>query len=327
VKRRAFITMLGGAAASWPLAARAQQPERLQRIGFLTSVSESDAQIRLAAFLQGLRDLGWTEGRNIRIDYRFGDGYSTRVAQIAREVIELQPDVILSQGSAAVAALRQHTLSIPIVFVQVSDPVAAGFVTNLAHPNGNVTGFTSFEFSISEKWLQLIKESVPSVTRMVVVFDPATPNWTPYLRAIEAAAPSMGLQLTPAGVRDSAEIENAINAFARVPNGGIVVLPNPVTTELREQVIALAARHRLPAIYPYRYFAASGGLMSYGIDLPDIWRRAATYVDRILKGVKPTELPVQQPTKYELIINLKTAKALGLTIPPGVLAIADEVIE
>jgi ABC-type uncharacterized transport system substrate-binding protein len=189
----------------------------------LTSVSESDAHTRLAAFRQGLRDLGWTEGRNIRIDYRFGDGYSTRVAQLARELIELQPEVILSQGSAAVAALRQHTLSIPIIFVQVSDPVAAGFLTNLAHPNGNVTGFTSFEFSISEKWPQLIKESVPSVARMVVIFDPATPNWTAYLRAIEAAAPLMGLQLTPAGVRD-AEIENAINAFARAPNGGIVVL-------------------------------------------------------------------------------------------------------
>jgi putative ABC transport system substrate-binding protein len=327
MNRRELISLLGGAAAAWPVAARAQQAERLQRIGFLTSVSESDAQTRLAAFRQGLRDLGWTEGRNIRIDYRFGDGYSTRVAQLAREVIELQPDVILSQGSAAVAALRQHTLSIPIVFVQVSDPVAAGFVTNLARPNGNVTGFTSFEFSISEKWLQLIKESVPSVARMVVVFDPATPNWTPYLRAIEAAAPLMGLQLTPAGVRDAAEIENAINAFARAPNGAIVVLPNPVTTELREQVIALAARHRLPAIYPYRYFAASGGLMSYGIDLPDIWRRAAIYVDRILKGVKPTELPVQQPTKYELIINLKTAKAMSLELPPTLLARADEVIE
>jgi putative ABC transport system substrate-binding protein len=325
VRRREFITLLGGAAAAWPLAARAQQPER--RIGFLTSVSEKDAETRLASFRQGLRDLGWTEGRNLRIDYRFADGYSTRTAQLAKELIELQPDVILSQGSAAVTALRQHTLSIPIVFVQVSDPVAAGFVTNLAHPNGNVTGFTSFEFSISEKWLQLIKESVPSVARMVVIFDPATPNWTPYLRVIEAAAPLMGLRLTPAAVRDAAEIENAINAFARAPNGAIVVLPNPVTTELREQVIALAAQHRLPAIYPYRYFAASGGLMSYGIDLPDIWRRAATYVDRILKGVKPTELPVQQPTKYELIINLKTAKALGLEVPPMLLARADEVIE
>jgi putative tryptophan/tyrosine transport system substrate-binding protein len=307
MRRRDFIKVISGAAVSWPLAARAQRPDRTRRIGFLTASYERDIGDRLAVFLTGLQELGWTIGRNIRIDYRFSDGDATSTAKLAKELIELQPDVIFAHGTAGTTALRQYTLSIPIVFVQVPDPVAAGFVTNLARPNGNVTGFVNFEFAIGEKWLQLLKEYVPSAARIAVIFDPANPSWTAYMRAIEAAAPSMGVQLTPAGVRDDAEIENSMNAFARTPNRAIVVLPNPITTAFRERIIAVAARHRLPAIYPYRYFAASGGLMSYGVNLSDQFRRAASYVDRILKGEKPANLPVELPTKFNLVINIKTA--------------------
>jgi putative tryptophan/tyrosine transport system substrate-binding protein len=329
VRRREFITLLGGAAAAWPSATRAQQPERIRRVSVLMAIPESDpeAQAYLTAFREGLQKLGWMDGRNVRIDYRFADGDATRLPKLAKELIELRPDVIFAAATQAATAIRQQTLSVPIVFTQVPDPVSAGFVTNLARPNGNITGFTNFEFSIGGKWLEVIKECVPNVGRILVVFDPANPSWAAYLRTIEAAAPSFGVQLSPAGVGDVAEIQNAIASFAREPNGAIVVLPAPVTLLHREAIIATAAQHRSPAVYPYRFFTVSGGLISHGVDVPDLYKRAASYVDRILKGAKPAELPVQQPTKFELVINLKTAKALGLDVPLRLQQLADEVIE
>jgi putative ABC transport system substrate-binding protein len=329
MRRREFIRLIGGAAAAWPLAARAQQPDRLRRIGFVTVNDESDpeAQLMVAAFRKGLEEFGWTDGRNIRIDYRFGGGDATLMPKLAKELVELRPDMIVAATTTAATAVRQLTLSIPIVFVQVPDPVAAGFVTNLARPDGNITGFTNFEFSIGGRWLQVIKECAPGVSRVAVVFDPANPAWAAYMRTIETAAPSFNVHLTPAGVRNAAEIETNFTAFAREPNGALVVLPSPVNTQQRETIIAMAARHRLPAVYPYRYFVTNGGLMSYGVDLPDLYKQAASYVDRLLKGAKPADLPVQLPTKFEFIINLKTAKALGLTVPSSLLATANEVIE
>jgi putative ABC transport system substrate-binding protein len=329
MRRREFITLLGGAAAAWPVVGRAQQPDRLRRIGFVTVTAESDSETQLlvAAFRKGLEEFGWTDGRNFRIDYRFGGGDAALMPKLAKELVELRPDVIVAATTTAATAVRQLTLSIPIVFVQVPDPVAAGFVTNLARPDGNITGFTNFEFSIGGRWLQVIKECAPGVSRVAVVFDPANPAWAAYLRTIETAAPSFNVHLTPAGVRDAAEIETNFTAFAREPNGALVVLPSPVATQQRETIIAMAARHRLPAVYPYRYFVTNGGLMSYGVDLPDLYKQAASYVDRLLKGAKPADLPVQLPTKFEFIINLKTAKALGLTVPSSLLATADEVIE
>src|SRR6516225_2803659 len=327
-RRRDFITLLSVAAA-WPLAARAQQPERMRRIGLLSVFAESDpeGQALIRELMQGLQELGWVNGRNARIDFRFGGADAAHISTLATELIELRPDVVLASGALAATALRQQTLSIPIVFVQVVDPVSAGFVTNLARPEGNITGFTNFEFSVGGKWLQLLKECAPSVDRIAVVFDPANPTWAAYLRTIEAAAPSFGVRLIPASVRDTAEIAQRIATFARDPNGALVVLPGPVVNRHREAIVVAAARYRLPAIYPFRYFTADGGLMSYGPDLADLYRRGASYVDRILRGAKVAELPVQQPTKYELTINGKTAKALAVIIPPSVLAIADEVIE
>jgi len=328
MRRREFISLLGGAAAAWPLAAGGQQIDRVRRVGFLTPVAESDpeAQNWINALTHHLEELGWMNG-NIRIDYRFGNANVSFLEKTANELVELHPDVILAGGAPAAAALRQWTLSIPIVFVQVADPVAAGFVTNLARPEGNITGFTNFEFSIGGKWLQLLKDCAPSVSRIAVVFDPSNPTWAAYLRTIEAAAPSFGAQLTPASVRDAAEIEQRIAVFAREPNGALVVFPSAVTIQHRESIIAAAARHRLPAVYPYPFFTADGGLISYGVELSDLYKRAALYVDRILRGAKVAELPVQQPTRYVLAINLKTAKALGLTVPQAIQAVADEVIE
>jgi len=328
MKRREFITLVSGAAA-WPLAARAQQPERVRRIGFLSVVAESDPEIQtwIRELTQRLQELGWTGGRNVRIDFRFGAADPMRISQLATELIEGHPDVIIAGGTAAATALRQQSLSIPIVFAMVPDPVLAGFVTNLARPEGNITGFTNFEFSVGGKWLQLLKECAPAISRIAVVFDPANPSWAAYLRTIEAAASSFGVQLTPVGVRDAAEIKQRVAVFAREPNGAVVVFPSPVTVQHRESIISAAAERQLPAIYPYRVYAVDGGLMSYGSSLLDVYRGVASYADRILKGAKVAELPVQQPTKYELVINLKTAKALGLTIPPSVLARADEVIE
>jgi len=309
--------------------ARAQQTDRVRRIGFLIPNAESDpeSQTWIKELTQRLTELGWTSGGNIRIDYRFGNADVPLMAKAANELIELRPDVLLAAGTPAAAALRQWTLSIPIVFVQVVDPVAGGFVTNLARPEGNITGFTNFEFSIGGKWLSLLKECAPSVVRIAVVFDPATPSWAAFLRTIEAAAPSFGAQLTPAGGRDATEIDQRIAAFAREPNGALVVFPSGVTVRDRKLIIAAAARHRLPAIYPYGFFTADGGLMSYGVEVPDLYKRAASYIDRILRGSKVAELPVQQPTKYVLAINLKTAKTLGLTVPQTLQAAADEVIE
>src|SRR5215470_2243780 len=300
----------------------------MPRIGLLSVFAESDpeGQALIKELMQGLQELGWVNGRNVRIDFRFGGVDAAHISTLATELIELRPDVVLASGALA-SALRQQTLSIPIVFVQVVDPVSAGFVTNLARPEGNITGFTNFEFSVGGKWLQLLKECAPSVDRIAVVFDPANPTWAAYLRTIEAAAPSFGVRLIPAGVRDAAEITQRVATFARDPNGGLVVLPSPVTIRNRETIIVAAARHRLPTIYPYRFFTADGGLMSYGSDVLDSCRRAASYVDRILRGAKVAELPVQQPIKYELTINVKTAKTLGLALPDSVLARADEVIE
>jgi putative ABC transport system substrate-binding protein len=328
MRRREFITFLG-AAVAWPFAARAQRPDQLRRIGFVSSNAESDPedQLLVATFRKGLEELGWTDGRNVRIDYRFSRGDALLMPKLAKELVELRPEVIVAAGTFAATAVRQQTLSIPIVFVQVPDPVAAGFVTNLARPEGNITGFTNFEFSIGGKWLEAIKECAPGVSRVALVFDPANPSWAAYVRTIEAAAPSFKVHLTPVGVRDAAEIETNITAFAREPNGALVVLPGPVTVRHRGPIIAMAARHRLPAIYPYRLFVTNGGLMSYGGDIADLYKQAASYVDRLLKGAKPADLPVQLPTKYEMAINLKTAKALDLTLPPTLLASADEVIE
>ena len=329
MRRRDFIKVVVGATAAWPVAARAQQDDRVRRIGFLSSIAENDPenQTWIRVLTQRLQELGWTSGRNVRIDFRFGGADAMRISMLATELVEGHPDVIIAGGLPAAAALRQQSLSIPIVFVQVVDPVSAGFVTNLARPEGNITGFTNFEFSVGGKWLQILKQCAPAISRIAVVFDPANPSWAAYLRTIEAAAPSFGVQLTPAGVRDAAEIKQRVAVFAHEPNGALVVFPSPVTVQYRESIIAAAAEQRLPAMYPYRFFTVDGGLMSYGASLLDVYRGAASYADRILKGVKVAELPVQQPTKYQLVINLKTAKALNLIVPQSLLASADEVIE
>jgi len=328
VKRRDFITLLGGAAA-WPLAARAQQPERMRRVGVLMGSAQDDldSQARLAAFRQALLELGWTEGRNLRIDYRLTATHPDRLQAYAAELVGLTPDVILAHAAPGAAAVRRETHTVPIVFVMVPAPVEIGLVASLARPGGNITGFTHFELTMAGKWLEALKEISPRVKRVAFLLAPEHPGWAGYLRTVKAAASSFDVEVIPAGIRDAGEIERVIDAFAREPNGGLFILPDIVTYVHRELIIALAARHRLPAIYPFRYFPAGGGLMSYGADPVDMFRRAAAYIDRILKGEKPGDLPVQAPTKYELVINLKTAKVLGLEIPPTLLARADEVIE
>ena len=309
MRRRNFIAGLASTTAAWSVVARAQQPERVRRIGFLSAnvVNDPQYQTWIRDFTQRLEEFGWTSGRNIRIDFRFSGADAMRMEMLATELVEGHPDVIVAVGFPAAAALRQQSLSLPIVFVQVADPVSAGFVTNLARPEGNITSFTNFEFSIGGKWLQLLKQCAPALSRIAVMFEPANPTWTAYLRTIEAAAPSFGVQLTPAGVHDAAEIKQRVAVFAREPNGAVVVFPSPVTIRDRESIIAATAEQRLPAMYPYRFFTVDGGLMSYGSSLLDVYRGAASYADRILKGAKVAELPVQQPTKYELVINLKTA--------------------
>jgi len=328
MRRREFLTLLGGAAAAWPLAARAQ-PKRMRRIGVLMGLVANDpeAQSRVVAFENGLRELGWVKGRDLSIEYRWaGDGNLLR--DDAAELLAMAPDLILANSTPVTAALREHSGAVPIVFTQVTDPVGQGVVPNLAHPGGNLTGFTSFEFSIGTKWLEALKQTAPRVTRVALVFNPqSAPYADLFLRPVEAAAPSFSVVSIRAAVHDPASVDRVFDALAREPNGGLMVLPDISMINYREAIIALAARHRVPAIYPFRFFAASGGLMSYGTDVTEVFRRAAAYVDRVLKGTTPGELPIQAPTKYELIINLKTAKALGLTIPPGLLAIADEVIE
>jgi len=327
VKRRDFITLLGGAAA-WPLAARAQQPERMRRIGVLMNLTADDPEApgRVAAFAQGLGELGWTIGRNVRIDYRWGANDPDRGRRYADELIALVPDVILASGSTAVRPLLQVTRT-SIVFVQVTDPVGLGLVASLARPGGNATGFMLYEYGMSGKWLELLKELAPRVARAGVLRDSSSPGGIGQFAAIQAVAPSMGMELSPLDVRDAGEIERVIALFGRSSDGGLIVTGSALAAAHRKLIVALAARHRLPAVYPFRYFATSGGLISYGPDTTDPFRRAAGYVARILNGEKPGDLPVQAPTKYELVINLKTAKGLGLTVPDTLLARADEVIE
>jgi putative ABC transport system substrate-binding protein len=329
MKRREFITLLGGTAAALPLAARAQQGERMRRTGVLVNFTSDDAegQARLTAFREGLRQLGWIEGRNIRIDVRWSGGDAERIRRYAAELVALAPDVILAATSSSVAALQQTTRTLPIVFVQVADPVGSGFVAGLAQPGGNTTGFTVYEWTIGAKWLELLKEIAPRVTRAGLLRDASNVAEIGLFGSVRSAAPAMGLDSSPLSLRDAGEIESSIAAFAREPNGGLIVLGGAAAAVHREQIITLAARYRLPAVYPDHVFVTTGGLISYGPDRLDQYRRAASYVDRILKGEKPADLPVQAPTKYDLAINLKTAKALGLDLPSSVLARADEVIE
>ena len=330
IRRREFITLLGGAAAAWPLTARAQQPGQVRRVGVLMALAQNDpeAQLRARALEGGLRELGWVEGRNLRLDYRFVPDASRLHAQ-ATELVGLAPDLIFAVATPVVAGLLHVSGAMPIVFVYVTDPVGSGFVPNLARPSGRLTGFTSFEFSIGSKWLEALKEIAPAVRRVAVVFNPDTAPFAPlfWQPVVDAGARSFAVAPMQVPVRDGRELAGEIEAFAREPDGGIIVLPDVSTANNRDLIIALAARHRVPAVYPYRYFAASGGLFSYGSDVADVFRRAASYVDRVLKGAKAGDLPVQAPTKYELVINLKTAKALGLEVPPMLLARADEVIE
>ena len=330
MRRREFIILLGGAAVAWPLAARAQQPDRMRRVGVLVSriADDPEEQARLAAFVQGLQKLGWTEGRNVRIDYRWAAGDADRSRTYAAELVALAPDVIVAAGSQSVAALEQTTRTVPIVFASVVDPVGAGYVPSLARPGGNATGFTAFEYSLSGKWLELLKEIAPNLTRIAILRDPALAAGIGQFAVIQAMAPpSFGVELSPIDVRDAGEIERDVAAFAGETKGGLIVTGSSGAAVHRELIIMLAARHRLPAVYPFRNYVTSGGLISYGPDPTDQFRRAAGYVDRILKGEKAADLPVQAPTKYELVINLKTAQALGLTVPPLLLARADAVIE
>jgi putative tryptophan/tyrosine transport system substrate-binding protein len=327
MKRRQFITLIGGAAA-WPLGAQAQQRERVRSIGVLmtTAASDPEGQARVAAFLQGLQPLGWTVGSNVRIDIRFAVE-ADHLRQEATELAALAPDVIIGNSSAGLGALLRATRTIPIVFAVVADPVGAGFVSSLARPGGNATGFTNFEYGVGGKWLGLLKELVPGLKRAAVIRDPTTAIGLGQFGAIQAAAPSLDVEVIPINLSDAGEIERAIAGFARSTNDGLITIGGPLSLARRDRIIALAARHRLPALYPQRFFVAAGGLISYGPDFLDQYRRAAGYVDRILKGEKPADLPVQTPTKYDLVINLKTAKALGLEVPASLLARADEVIE
>jgi putative tryptophan/tyrosine transport system substrate-binding protein len=328
MRRREFIAGLGGAVA-WPLAARAQQPDRMRRVGVLMSFDETDPEgkARLSGFLQGLAELGWTEGRNVRLDIRWAGENVDRIRMFATELVGMTPDVVLAGGAAPLLALQKATQTMPIVFAVVPDPVANGFVASVARPSGNITGFATYENTIGAKWLELLTEIAPRVTRVAFMYDPANPISPGYLRESEAAAPSLGMQVSGQAVHNTAEIERVLDAHASALNGGLVVLASPIVDANRKQIIALAAKHRLPAIYHFRVYVADGGLASYGADPVDLFRRAATYVDRILKGDKPSVLPVQFATKFELVINLKTARALGLTVPETLLVRADEVIE
>jgi putative ABC transport system substrate-binding protein len=325
--RREFITLLGGAAA-WPLAARAQ-PERMRRIGVLMNRAADDpyGQARLAAFQQALQQLGWSDGRNVRIDIRWHENDADRARRYAQELVALAPDVVLAENTISVMALYHVTRTLPIVFALVPDPVGAGFVDSLSRPGGNITGFMVFEYGFSGKWLELLKQIAPQVTRAAVIRDPTISSGTAQFSAIQAVAPALGVEVTPIGVNDIGVTERAVEAFAHSANGGLIMTGGAFSAVTRDLIITLAARHKLPAVYWDRYMVTAGGLVSYSPDYVDQFRRAAGYVDRILKGEKPAYLPVQAPTKYDLVINLKTAKALGLEIPPSVLARADEVIE
>jgi putative ABC transport system substrate-binding protein len=329
MKRREFITLIGGVAAAWPLAARAQQSERMRRIGVLMNLAENDpeAQQRAKAFESGLRKLGWSNARNLNIAYRWA-GHDADLRTQAAELVASQPELILSNTTPALMALRQETRTIPIVFTQVHDPVAQGFVASLAHPSGNITGFSAFESSIGGKWLEVLKEVAPRVVRVGLLFNPKTaPYADSFVRSLEAASSSFAVVATATPVHDTSELERGVMALATGPNTGLITVPDTFLTVHRDLLISLAARHRLPAVYPFRYFAVSGGLVSYGLEPNDILQQAATYVDRILRGAKPAELPVQLPSKYTLVVNLKTAKALGLDVPWFLQQRADEVIE
>jgi len=329
VRRREFITLLGCAAVAWPLAARAQQPEQMRRLGVLMNLAAADpeGEARLAAFLQALQGSGWTDGRNVRIETRWTAGDPERARAYAAELVALAPDVVLADGGTTVGPLLNATRTLPVVFVNVTDPVGGGFVESLARPGGNASGFTLFEYAISVKWLELLKEMAPRVKRVAVLRNPALASGGGQLGAIQAAAPTLRVELRPVDVREASEIERGLAAFTGASNAGLIVTANTLADLHRDLIISLAARHRLPAVYPFRYYVTSGGLISYGPDLVDPYRRAAGYVGRILKGEKPAELPVQAPTKYQLVVNLKTAKALGLEVPSTLLARADEVIE
>ena len=329
MKRREFITLLGGAAATWPTLAQAQQSEHVRRIAVLMNraPNDSEGQARLAALRQALQQLGWNEGRNVQIDIRYGEDNIDRERKYAAELLALSPDIIVASGTVSVTALQPISKDVPIVFAVVTDPVGAGFVDNLARPGGTVTGFMIYEYSLAGKWLELLKQIAPSVTQVVVLRDPTNPSGIAIFGAIRTAAQSLGVQVSPAGIRDAGEVERAIAALARSGNGGLIVTPNASGSVQRELIVALAAQYKLPAIYPFRYLVHNGGLMSYGTDLVDQSRLAVRYVDRILKGEKPGDLPVQAATKYQMAINLKTAKALGLSVPNSLMSLADEVIE
>jgi putative ABC transport system substrate-binding protein len=328
MRRREFITLVGGV-ASWPLVSRAQPAERMRRIGVLLQATKSDLEFqpRLKAFLDGLEQFGWTEGRNLQLEYRWAGGNADDLRRHATELVVLAPDVLVAAGGAAVGALQQATRTIPIVFATAGDPVGAGFVENLARPGGNITGFAVFEYAIGGKWLALLKEVSPHTNRVAVLRDPTIALGPGQFGAIQTAAPSFGMEVIPIDVREPAEIERAVTTFAKSSNGGLIIAGSPLAQLHRRLIISLAALHKLPAVYFERFFVANGGLISYGTDFVDQYRRAAGYVDRILKGEKPADLPVQAPTKYQLVINLKTAKAMGLEIPSTLLARADEVIE
>ena len=330
MRRRDFIKAAAGSASIWPLVARAQQSDRMRRLGVLISaVTEADAegQARVAALRLGLLEHGWVEGRNLEIHYRWGGADPSRIRAYAAELTALNPDVIFAAPSAALAEVQRATRTIPIVFAQVSDPVGTGFVDSLAHPGGNITGFALFEFAIGAKWLELLKQLAPSVTHAAVIYDPATPSASGFLPLIEAAGRRLGVDVSVHSVRDTGEIEGIINALAAKPNGGLIAIASSLLTAKRDLIISLVNRSSLPAIFSFRYYVEAGGLASYGVDNHDLFRRAASYVDRILRGQKPSDLPVQVSTKFELVINAKTAKALGLTVPSALLAVADEVIE
>jgi putative tryptophan/tyrosine transport system substrate-binding protein len=319
----------GVAATAWPLAARAQQSERMRRVGVLIGTAETDpeSKLRVEALRQGLHGAGWTEGRNIRLDYRYSGADPERMRRYAREIVDLVPDVIVVHSNDFLAALLETDRHIPTIFVQVGDPVGSGFIESLAHPGGDVTGFTTFEAEIGGKWLQTLKEIAPDVTRALVLYDANIRAHQAFLHSAETAAAPLGTTVAKAALQQAADFEDVIGPFGTAPGGGLIVLPSPVAAVNRERIIAVAAKYRLPAVYAFRFFAASGGLLSYGVDTSDLYRRAAAYVDRVLRGEKPAALPAQEPTKYQLVINLKTAKALDLIIPQSLLATADEVIE
>jgi putative tryptophan/tyrosine transport system substrate-binding protein len=331
MRRRDFIKAIAGSTVAWSSVARAQQPDRIRRIGVLMPLAEDDPEsmARLAGFRQGLEKRGWSEGRNIHIDYRFAPNSSADQAQVlAKELIALQPEVILANATPVITALQRETRTIPIVFAGVADPIGSGFIASLPRPGSNLTGVMLFEASVTGKWLAMLKEIAPRLERAAFVINPKTaPFYNYYLRAAESVSPSLGIKLVPSLVENTADIEHAIESFAGVSKGGLILVPDVTVVAHRDLIIALAARYSLPAVYPFRLFVVAGGLMSYGVDFVDMFRQAASYVDRILRGDKPPDLPVQAATKFETIVNLKTADALGLTVPPGLLVAADEVIE